>query len=609
MRPMMTIDGVPVEINGERNMLELIRKAGIELPTFCYLSELSIHGACRMCLVENERGGLEAACSELPRAGAKIRTNTARLRKYRKNILELLLANHYRDCTVCANNNNCRLQDLAIRFNIDKVRFANTSKKPAIDDSSDCITADRSKCILCGDCVRVCEEIQGVGAIDFAGRGSNMIVSTAFEVPLGSSACIGCGQCAVVCPTGAILVKSSIEDVWSVLDDASIETSVQIAPAVRVAVGPLLGLPEGVNAMGLIVAALRRMGFDKVYDTTLGADLTVVEESREFVEHLGKNTGLPLLTSCCPAWIKFCEREYPSLVDSVSTCRSPMQMFASVIKARSGSLRGGNGIKRHAHVAVMPCSAKKYEARRPEFAPNGAPMVDHVLTTRELVQMIKESGLAFDRLEPEAVDSPFGVVTGAGVIFGVTGGVTEAVLRSLSGDRSGAILNQLASVGERGMEGLKEFSVDYKGREVRVAVVSGLANARKVINSVLAGDARLDLIEVMACPGGCVAGAGQPLGDLKARTARGKGLYAADKLSPIKSSDENPLLEGLYQGVLKGREHELLHVRYPGRTFWTDESQGESHDEGHGVPEPLIPVEGGMGDIPAGTSLKTQVDR
>jgi NADH-quinone oxidoreductase subunit G len=586
MRPMMIIDGLPVEIEGERNMLELIRKAGVELPTFCYVSDLSIHGACRMCLVENEKGGLEAACSEPPRPGARIRTNTGRLRKYRKNILELLLANHNRDCTVCANNNKCRLQDLAVRFNIDRVRYRNTALNPIVDDSSECLTVDRSKCILCGDCVRVCEEVQGVGAIDFAGRGSRMTVSTAFSIPLGESSCVGCGQCSAVCPTGAIVVKSSVEAVWRDLDDGSVETSVQIAPAVRVAMGPALGLREGASAMGLITAALRRVGFDKVYDTTLGADLTVIEESREILEHLATNPTEPILTSCCPAWIRFCEREYPGLMASVSTCKSPMQMFASVIKASAAASAkgapspGGNGgdgraatPRRHSHVAVMPCTAKKMEARRPEFAPDGVPSVDHVLTTQELIQMIKESGLSLDTLEPEAVDSPYGVVTGAGVIFGVTGGVTEAVLRALADDSSPATLGQLASAGERGPEGIKELSVPYKGRQVRVGVVSGLANARALIDSVLRGERLLDVIEVMACPGGCVAGAGQPVTDLAGKAARGRGLYAEDKLMAIKASADNPLLEGLYGGVLRGRERELLHVSYPG---------GARHGSGRG---------------------------
>ncbi|MDR2302794.1 MAG: [FeFe] hydrogenase, group A [Deltaproteobacteria bacterium] len=567
MRPMMTIDGIPVEINGERNMLELIRKVGIELPTFCYLSELSIHGACRMCLVENDRGGLEAACSEPPKPGAKIWTNTKRLRKYRKNILELLLSNHNRDCTVCANNGKCKLQDLALRFNIDKVRFKNTALTPELDNSSPCVTVDRSKCILCGDCVRVCDEVQGIGAIDFAGRGSEMKVSTAFGDPLGESSCVGCGQCSAVCPTGAIVIKNSIEDVWQDLDDKKAETSVQIAPAVRVAMGKELGLNDGVSSMGLIVAALRRIGFSKIYDTTLGADLTVIEESREFLDYLGRYPGQPMFTSCCPAWINFCEKNYPELMPNVSTCRSPMQMMASIIKAESNG-----GELRQVHVAVMPCTAKKYEAARGEFKIDGTPRVDHVLTTQELVQMIKESGIALDQLEPEAVDSPFGVVTGAGVIFGVTGGVTEAVLRALNQERSAATLNSLARAGERGMEGLKEFTVDYKGRQVSVAVLSGLANARRVIESIKSGERHYDLVEVMACPGGCVAGAGQPSATLSVKEARGRGLYAEDKMSAIKRSSENPLLEGLYANVLKGREHELLHVTYPG---------GRHHDD-HG---------------------------
>lgn len=555
-KDIMTIDGIPVEINGEKNLLELIRKVGIKMPTFCYHSELSIYGACRMCMVENEWGGIEAACSTLPKAGMNIKTNTERLRRYRKNILELLLANHCRDCTTCSNNGKCKLQDLAMRFHIRGVRFPNTAEKPKIDDSSLCITRDANKCILCGDCVRMCNEIQNVGAIDFAHRGSKMTISTAFEIPIAESPCVGCGQCAAVCPTGAIVVKNDTMKVWEALDDKEIKVTVQIAPAVRVGLGKKMGLKPEDNAIGMIVAALRRMGFDEIYDTSTGADLTVLEETQEFIKRLESGNNLPLFTSCCPAWIQYCEKNYPELLPNVSTCRSPMEMLASVIKEYSHS-----SSRRHIHVAVMPCTAKKYEAARDEFNVEGFPNVDYVITTQELIQMIRESGIVFSELEPEAVDMPLGTMTGAGVIFGVTGGVTEAVLRRLSFDKSKAALIAIAYQGVRGMKGVKETSVLYGDKEVKIAIVSGLKNAGDLIEKMKDGE-HYDFIEVMACPGGCVCGAGQPYAQTKSRENRGKGLYAADKLCNIKCSEENPLMMDLYKGILKGRVHELLHVDY-----------------------------------------------
>ncbi len=553
----MTIDGIPVEINGEKNILELCNKIGVTMPTFCYYSELSVYGACRMCMVENIKGGIEAACSTPPRPGMEIKTNTERLRRYRKNILELLLANHCRDCTVCENNSKCKLQDLAMRFNIEGVRFPNRAVSTKGEDtSSPCISRDAGKCILCGDCVRVCNEIQNVGAIDFAHRGSNMIISTAFGKPLAESPCVGCGQCAAVCPTGAIVVKSNISAVWKALDDPNLKTTVQIAPAVRVALGKELNIPEGTDVIGKIVAALRRMGFDEVYDTTLGADLTVLEESEEFLQRLEDNKNLPLITSCCPGWIQYCEKRHPELLPNVSTCRSPMEMMAAMLKDQSEK-----SSRPMFHVAVMPCTAKKFEAAREEFRTNGQPDVDAVITTQELIVMIKESGLVFDTLEPEAVNMPFGTISGAGVIFGVTGGVTEAVLRRVASNKTRSGLLSIANAGQRGNEGIKEFDLPYQDKALHIAVVSGLANAEKVIKRVQSGE-HFDFIEIMACPGGCVNGGGQPFIKSGRRASRGKGLYDADRLQSIRCSEENPAMMSIYRDIIRGRVHELLHVDY-----------------------------------------------
>ena len=558
----MFVDNLPVEIEGERNLLEVISKTGIKMPVFCYHSDLSIYGACRLCMVEDERGRMMAACSTLPKAGLKIRTNTERLRKYRKNILELLLASHCRDCTTCENSGKCTLQELAVQFGITSVRYPNDKTEPEKDESSVSIVRDASKCILCGDCVRECNEIQGVGAIDFAFRGSEAQISTAFGMPISESLCVGCGQCAAVCPTGAIIVKDDTPKVWKKLDDPTVYVTCEIAPAVRVGLGKELGLGNDENALGQIIAALHRMGFDQVYDTATGADLTVIEEAQEFVGRLEQGGPLPLFTSCCPAWIQYVEKKHPEILPNISTCRSPMGMFAAVIKEHfKDKLPAGK--TSHYHVALMPCTAKKFEAKRPEFKVDGDPNTDEVITTQELIRMIKRSGIMFHELQPESVDLPFSSMSGAGTIFGVTGGVTEAVLRWIvCQEHTRSELARIAYTGVRGMDSVKEVTLNYNGRELHIAVVSGLSNAEKVVRGIQAGELHYDLVEVMACRGGCISGAGQPYISQRHRVARSEGLYRSDRLTSVKRSQDNPIVKDLYEGLLKGRTHELLHVSY-----------------------------------------------
>ena len=554
-KKMMIVDGISVEIENERNLLEVIRKVGIELPTFCYSSELSIYGACRMCMVENERGGLEAACSTIPRAGMNIKTNTVRLQKYRKNILELLLANHCSDCTTCDKSTKCRLQELAKRFQIKDVRFPNTAVHQ-IDDSSACITRDAGKCILCGDCVRMCNETQNVGAIDFTYRSSKVAVNTAFSKPIGLTNCVGCGQCAAVCPTGAIVVKNETEKLWKAIEDPNLKVVVQIAPAVRVAIGKDLLMKDGDDVMGKIVAALRRIGVDEVFDTSFSADLTVIEETNEFIDRLQNRGKLPLITSCCPGWIQYAENTHPELMENISSCKSPMQMFAAIIKDQARQ-KGENIF----HVAIMPCTAKKFEAQRDEFKHEDIPDVDLVITTKELIKMIRKSGIIFEELEPEAIDMPFGTISGAGVIFGVTGGVTEAVLRRVADTNSRADYFAIEKMGQRGMVGIKEFDIPYGDTVLHIGVASGLKNAESIIQKVKDGE-KFDFIEIMACPNGCINGGGQPRSHKPQRIARTNGLYKSDKMLSIRRAQANPIVDKVYKEYIQGRNHELLHVHY-----------------------------------------------
>ena len=560
MSKYMFIDGIRVEFDQEPNILTLVRKAGIELPTFCYYSDLSIYGACRMCMVEDEWGGMVAACSTPPKQGMSIRTHTPKLYKHRRMILELLLSAHCRDCTLCEKSGKCSLQKLARRFGLRDIRFRPLEEQKPLDNSSRAIVRDPSKCILCGDCVRMCNETQHVGAIDFAHRGARMTVSTAFERPLAETNCVDCGQCAAVCPTGAITVKSSADGVWSAIHDPGVRTVVQIAPAVRVALGEEFRLGAGVDVMGRIIAALHRMGFDQVFDTAVGADLTIMEEAGELKKRLEEGEKeYPLFTSCCPAWVRYAETAHPELVPHLSTCKSPMEMFGAVLREhyRLEDERDG---KKTVSVAIMPCTAKKAEAAREEYIRDGRPDVDYVLTTTELVQMIEEAGIEFDELDIEAPDMPFFLSSGAGVIFGATGGVTEAALRRLSEDKSPRALREFEYAGVRGMQGVKTCEVPYGERTLRIAVVSGLGNADQLIERIEAGEERFDFVEVMACPGGCVAGAGQPFGHRGQVDLRSQGLYKADKASVMKRSEENPLIRSLYDDILKNRVHQMLHV-------------------------------------------------
>ena len=555
----ITINGKKVEFTDEKNVLTIIRKAGIDMPTLCYHSELSTFGACRLCTVENDRGQCFASCSEEPRDGMVIYTHTERLRRHRKLIVELLLAAHCRDCTTCVKSGECVLQDLAHKMGIREVRFQDYKELKPVDYSSPSIVRDPNKCILCGNCVRVCSEIQGVGVLGFAHRGTDAEVTPAFNKKLSQTQCVSCGQCRVFCPTGALTIRTHMDEVYAALGDPNTRVVAQIAPAVRVAVGDAFGLPNGENAMGKVVAALHAMGFDEVFDTSYSADLTVMEESAEFLDRVKNGGKLPLLTSCCPAWVKFVDNEFPEMKENVSTCRSPQGMFSAVIKDyyRDPANSGG---KKTFVVSIMPCTAKKMEAIRPNSFTKGEQDTDVVLTTTELTRMIKNFGIAFDKIEPEACDMPFGLSSGGGVIFGVTGGVTEAVLRRLADDHNAATLNAIAACGIRGDEGIKEATIPYNGMDVKICVVSGLANARKVMEQVQSGEKEYHLIEVMACRRGCIMGGGQPIpAGPRHKAARAQGLYKADKDRILRKSDENPLMDVFYNGYFKGKSHELLH--------------------------------------------------
>ena len=558
----MYVDNIRVEYDNEPNVLEVCRKAGVEIPNFCFHSDLSVYGACRMCMVEEEgTGKIDAACTMPPKNELHIRTNTARLLKYRRMIIELLLSAHCRDCTTCEKNRACRLQEMAVRFGIHHVRFDDTREHVKMDFSSPAVTMDLNKCILCGDCVRVCHEVQGVSNLRFAGRGPGLHIATADNKPLSETHCVSCGQCSAVCTTGAITIKNDIGPAWKALQDPQKRVVIQIAPAVRVAIGEAYGLPAGENVLDKLVTALKLMGVDEVYDTTFGADFTTIAESEEFLERLKNGGPFPMFTSCCPAWVKYLENENPKYLKNISTCKSPMEMVGAIFRDKYAEKDAQDGRTTY-HIAIMPCTAKKMEAARPEFIHDGRPDVDLVLTTHEVIDMMQETGIQLNELELESPDLPFGLGSGAAVIYGTTGGVAEAVVRHCLPDKSKNALREISILGLRGDAPIKETTVTIGDTELKLAVVNGLANARKLLKKIDEGEAFYHLIEVMTCQGGCVGGAGQPYGLKATKEKRGDGLHQSDNAAMFKRAERNPIVVRMMAEYGEERCHELLHVSY-----------------------------------------------
>lgn len=564
----ITVDGKEVEIAGERNLLEVIRKAGIEVPTLCYRNDLSIYGACRMCVVEIEGRGIQTSCTIKAEPGMKVGVNTAKTRRIRKMVLELLLANHDRECTTCDKSGHCDLQKLSEAYGVKEIRFKNKEKENflPIDASNPSIIRDPNKCILCGACVRACKELQGKGVLDIANRGSKSVVTPAFNRDMKDAECVYCGQCAAVCPVGALTVKNEVDKVWDIVLDKTKTVVAQIAPAVRVAVGEEFGLEPGENSIGKIVAAMKKIGFDKVFDTSFSADLTIMEEGFELIARLNKGENLPILTSCCPAWVRHLEQKYPDMINNLSTAKSPQQMLGAVAKyvlTKEYNVEKDN-LK---VVSIMPCSAKKAEMGREEMDGD----IDFVLTSQELIKMIKEAGIDFNSIAPEALDAPFGDFSGAGVIFGASGGVAEAAVRTAYEVITGKPLANVDIKEMRGFETLKEVSLDVDGKIVKIAVVNTLAEADRVIEKIKKGEADYQMVEVMACPGGCINGAGQPqsYSQKDTRQKRAAGLYKNDKELPLHKSHENPQIKALYDKYLdkpnSHKAHEILHTKYVDR--------------------------------------------
>ena len=581
------IDGVPVSVPAGTTILEAAKQAGVKIPTLCYMKDINEIGACRMCVVEAGGRALQAACvypvESLPRNRetgeyAEVRTNTPAIRKARRVNLELLLSNHDKKCLSCVRSTNCELQQLCREYGVeDENRFKGDMTETVVDNSSLAIVRNNAKCVLCRRCVAVCEKVQGVGVIGPVARGFKTQILPAWNLGLAETGCINCGQCIAVCPTGALTEKDDTKEVFAALADPDKYVVVQPAPAVRAALGEEFGIPMGTSVTGKMAAALRRLGFNKVFDTDFGADLTIMEEANELIDRVSNGGVLPMITSCSPGWIKFCETYYPEFIPNLSSCKSPHEMEGAVIKSYFAE-KNGIDPKKIVVVSVMPCTAKKYECKRPELGHDGMSDVDIVITTRELARMIKMAGINFNALPDEDFDEMLGDSTGAAVIFGVTGGVMEAALRTAYEVIVGEKLEKLDFVDVRGFEGVKEASYNLKGLEVKVAIASSTGAASKLLDAVKAGEKSYTFIEIMGCPGGCVNGGGQPIvspivrEDVDVKGLRAKALYDEDAAKSIRKSHELPAIQKLYDEYFEKpnshKAHELLHTHYEKKSIY-----------------------------------------
>lgn len=563
----ITINNKKIQVPEGTTILNAAKQAGIDIPVLCYHPDLDIKANCRICVVEVEGARtLQTACSTRVWEGMAVRTNTPKVRQARKIIVELILAGHEMDCTYCKRNNRCDLQKIAADLGIRENPFRHVERDLERDTSGPSLERNPNKCIKCGRCIQMCGKVQGLSLLDYVGRSDEVEIKPAFGKYLTDIACVACGQCAVVCPVAAITEKEDIDRVWEAINDPDKVVIVQTAPAVRVALGEEFGFEPGKVVTGKMVAALRALGFDKVFDTDFTADLTIIEEGNELLQRLSNGGVLPMLTSCSPGWINFIEQYYPELLPHVSTCKSPQQMFGALVKTYWAEKMGVDPSKIYS-VSIMPCTAKKFEASRPEMNDSGYRDVDLVLTTREVGRLFRMAGIDFSRLAPSNFDSWMGAYTGAAVIFGATGGVMEAALRTVYEVVTGKTLEDVNFTFARGMEGIKEAEIDLDGTVVKVAIGHGLANARKLMEQVRAGESPYHFIEIMACPGGCIGGGGQPITKSNAKRAeRIQAIYEEDAGLPLRKSHDNPEVKAIYADFLTeplgDKSHELLHTHY-----------------------------------------------